>query len=137
MTMRVESLKRLNRILDRWAVNDRLLDIALSEGVSATTILSYLKYARETGDHRAHVRRVKSTDQPVRFLDACMLAGEEGVSCDELRQWLWPHGYCPVSWRSIISLCAQKNRKLGHVIISSKQRYTYVKPSVEVEVAHD
>jgi len=136
MAMREESLKRLNRILDRWAVNVRLRDIADGEGVSLTTILSYLKYARETGDHRAHVRRVRPAEQPIRFLDACMLSGKEGVSYDDLKELLWPHGYLPVSWRSIMSLCAQKNRKQGHAIIASKKRYYYVgedEPAAKVD----
>ena len=124
--MREDSLRRLDRILNMWAVNLRLRDIAKSEGVSLTTILGYLKYARGTGDHRAHVRRVKPAEQPVRFLDACMLSGADGVTQEDLKQLLWPHGYVPVSWRSILSLCAQKNRKLGHVITTSKRRYVYV-----------
>ena len=136
--MRENSLRRLDRILNMWAVNLRLRDIAKSENVSLTTILGYLKYARETGDHRAHVRRVKPADQPMRFLDACMLSGSDGVTQEALKQLLWPHGYVPVSWRSILSLCAQKNRKLGHVITTSKQRYIYVgeaelPPAVDVD----
>ena len=139
MAIRRESLERLERILRMWAMDRRVRDICESEGVSLTTVFSYLKYARETGDHRAHVRGLRPAQKPIWFLDGCVLAGEGGADFALLKQLLWPHGFVPASWRSIFSILARRCRNDGHVITCRKGAYFYgglavvseVSPSVE------
>jgi len=99
------------------------------------TVFAYLKYARGTGDHRAHVRAVRSSQKPVWFLDGCVLAGEGGADFALLKQLLWPHGYVPASWRTIFSILARRCRNDGHLIDCRKGAYFYVGLNVVTEVS--
>ena len=115
--MRDDVFRRMDRVLARYSAGVLLADICVAEEVSFSTVLQYLKYARNAGDLRAAGRRVVPSEQRRMFLDALVAANGCVVLMGDLRDLIWgDERRRPSGWRNVLRVCASRLRGEGHPV---------------------